>query len=498
MQLPAACAAGRKSCAWLSLIGLALITTLIVNQPAQAADTAKPNIIFILADDLGYGDLGCYGQQQIKTPNLDRMAADGMRFTDAYAGAAVCAPSRCVLMTGRHIGHAHIRGNREATQPGAALSADDVTVARILKDAGYATAIVGKWGLGETAKNKQGLPWRHGFDFFYGYLKQGHAHNYYPEYLWRNQTREKLANILATDPAFKGNVSAKKVQYSHDLFVDEGLKFVREHQDQPFFLYWAFTIPHANNEAGKDGMEVPDFGEYAHTGWPDPEKGKAAMISRMDDGIGRLLALLKELQIDDNTLVIFTSDNGPPADEGGRLPEFNDSNGPLRGFKGDVTEGGIRVPFIARWPKRIAAGAASGSPITFADMMPTLATVAGGHAPSGNDGLDFTPTLAGKQQPELSDRFLYWEFGKVGVYAQAARWQQWKFVRDLRKKTNELYDLSADVGETRDIAADHPQIVAKFDAYLQNARDDTPLWPLTAPAKSERVGVRSEDSATRR
>lgn len=451
-----------------------------------AATEQKPNIIFILADDLGYGDVGCYGQQKIKTPCLDRMAAEGMRFTDAYAGAAVCAPSRCILMTGLHIGHARIRGLREATQPGATLEAEDVTVASVLKEAGYTTGIIGKWGLGETSKNKQGLPWRHGFDFFYGYLKHGHAHNYYPDFLWRNQTQEKLANVLAKNPAFSNRVAEKKLQYSHDLMAAESLKFVREHKVEPFFLYLAYTLPHANNEAGDEGMEVPDYGAYADTDWPKPEKGKAAMISRLDSDIGRLFALLKQLQIDDNTLVLFSSDNGPPANEGGRLPEFNDSNGSLRGFKGSVTEGGVRVPFIARWPGRVPAGAACKDPISFADMMPTLANLTGGNAPSGLDGMDVSPTFLGKSQPELSNRFLYWEFGKDGVMEQAARWNKWKTVRDPKTKQMKLYDLTADLGESRDIATKHPDIVAKFNDYYRTARTESPEWPLLPRAGSGR------------
>ncbi len=219
----------------------------------------RPNIIVILADDLGYGDLGCYGQKRIKTPSIDAMASEGLRFTDAYAGATVCAPSRCVLMTGLHIGHARVRGNTPNLKA-QSLTADDVTVAQVLKDAGYATGLIGKWGLGHDKKAPDGLPNRHGFDYFFGYLAQGHAHNYYPDYLWRNQEKVKLKNVLSTDPAFKGNVAVKKVEYAHDLLVENALKFVRDHREQPFFLYLAFTIPHANDEAGDKGMEVPDYG----------------------------------------------------------------------------------------------------------------------------------------------------------------------------------------------------------------------------------------------
>jgi uncharacterized sulfatase len=462
----------------LSLVACCISTIAAVLSATAADDSRKRNIILIVADDLGYGDLGCYGQKQIKTPSLDRMAAEGMRFTQAYAGGTVCAPSRAVLMTGLHIGHSSVRGLRPPTLPGSSLTATEISIAEVLKGVGYETAVLGKWGLGEPTKNAQGLPSSKGFDFFYGYLTHGHAHNYYPNYLWRNETHEKLPNVLSTDPAHKGLVSEKKVVYSHDLIASESLKFIRQRNDQPFFLYLCYTIPHANNEAGNEGMEVPDYGDYADKEWPNPEKGKAAMISRMDADVGRLLALLKELRIDDDTLVMFSSDNGPPATEGGRQPEFNDSNGPLRGYKGDLYEGGIRVPFITRWPAHINSGTTSDATITFADVLPTLAGVAGVNSPANIDGIDFGPTLFGSDQPELNDRFMYWEFGKIGVYTQAARRNNWKVVRDLEKNSLELYDLATDLGETRNVAAEHPDVVATFDDYFETARSDSKLWPV--------------------
>jgi arylsulfatase A-like enzyme len=449
-----------------------------------------PNIIFILADDLGYGDVGCYGQKRIKTPNIDRMAAEGMRFTDAHAGAPVCAPSRCVLMTGLHQGHARVRGNMPATEPGAALLPQDVTVARVLKDAGYSTGLIGKWGLGEPQGNKQGLPRKQGFDYFFGYLKQGHAHNYYTDYLWRNESKVKLANVTSKDPALKGNVAEKRVQYSHDLFAEDALKFIRDHKDDPFFLDLSFTIPHANDEAGDKGMEVPSLGEYANLDWPEPQKGIAAMITRMDGDVGHLLALLHELKIDDDTLVIFTSDNGPHK-EGGNNPDFNDSNGPLRGYKGNVTEGGIREPFIAWWPGKVPAGKANDSPISFVDIMPTFAALCGGKAPVKIDGLDFSPTLFGSEQPELADRFLYWEFDHDGLVAQSSRWNKWKALRDPKTKKIELYDLSADIGEKHDLAKDHPEIVAKFANYFRTARTDSKEWPVKPPAGHAKTSAAS-------
>ncbi len=464
----------------LPLIVACFATTLPASC-ARAAGAENPNVIFILADDLGYGDLGCYGQEKIQTPNLDRLSEDGLRFTQAYAGGTVCAPSRCVLMTGLHGGHARVRGNKEAFKPGAALQADDVTVARVLSDAGYATGVIGKWGLGEASKNTQGLPRRQGFDYFFGYLKHGDAHNYYPDSLWRNESAVRLPNVISKDPAHKRNVAEKKVQYSHDLFAEEALEFVRRNQGEPFFLYLAFTIPHANNEAGERGMEVPDYGQYADLDWPEPQKGHAAMISRMDRDVGRLLALLAELGLEDDTLVIFTSDNGPHR-EGGFDADFNDSNGPLRGYKGGVTEGGIRVPMIARWPGHVPAGKTSDSPIHFADVMPTLAALGGGKAPARIDGIDFSPTLLGSEQPELADRFLYWEWNKNGLRSQAARWRHWKALRDPQSKSLAIYDLATDIGETRDVVDEHPDIVAKFNDYFRTARTETPNWPVTLAA----------------
>jgi arylsulfatase A-like enzyme len=483
--------AHRRACgAWIANILGVLASACAFAAAGSTSDAAPgpaarpPNVIFILADDLGYGDVGCYGQQRIKTPSVDRMAVEGLRFTQAYAGATVCAPSRCTLMTGLNTGHARVRGNVPATAPGAALVADDVTVARVLKDAGYATALIGKWGLGEPTANKQGLPRRQGFDYFFGYLKQGHAHNYYTDYLWRNETKVKLPNVTSKAPAYKNNVAEKKVVYSHDLLADDGLKFVREHKAGPFFLYWAFTIPHANDEAGDKGMEVPDYGKYAELDWPEPQKGHAAMITRMDRDVGRMLDLLKELGIDDNTLVIFTSDNGPHQ-EGGNDPDFNDSNGPLRGYKGNLTEGGIRVPLVARWPGRVPSGKVSETPVSFADVLPTLAALGSDHAPTALDGSDFSPTLLGGSQPELADRYFYWEWNRDGLRLQAARWRQWKAIRDPASKRIELYDLAADVGEKHNVAAEHADLVAKFQKYLDGARTDSPHWPVAASASAQ-------------
>ncbi len=420
----------------------------------------RPNIIFILADDLGYGDLGCYGQDKILTPNIDRMAEEGVRFTDCYAGSTVCAPSRCALMTGLHTGHCRVRGNARVP-----LLPEDVTVAELLKQAGYVTGIFGKWGLGEPGTT--GVPNRQGFDEWFGYLNQRHAHNYYPEYLWRNEQKVIL----------EGNLGGKRQQYSHDLFTAEALDFVRRHHDRPFFLYLAYTIPHANNELGRktgNGMEVPDDAPYTDKPWPQVEKNKAAMITRMDYHVGLLLSLLRELGIDEQTVVFFSSDNGPHR-EGGVDPEFFDSNGPLRGIKRDLYEGGIRVPMIVRWPGTVPAGKTSDLPWAFWDFLPTAAELAGVQPPSGLDGISVVPAIMGRRQERKG--YLYWEFHERG-FEQAVRLGKWKAVRHGTKKPIELYDLSADISEQHDIAAHHLDIVQHMREIMQTARTESKEFPI--------------------
>ncbi len=443
---------------------------------AGAAGAEKPNIIFILADDLGYGDLGCYGQKVIQTPCLDRMAAEGMRFTDCYAGSTVCAPSRCVLMTGLHTGHARVRGNARVP-----LLPEDVTVAELLKQAGYRTGIIGKWGLGEP--DTTGIPNRQGFDLWFGYLNQRHAHNYYPAFLWLNQEKFPLENevnyTIGGRDVSPGGVATKRVQYSHDLFAAEALKFVEEHRAGPFFLYLAFTIPHANNEAGNRGMEVPDYGPYADRDWPEPQKGHAAMITRMDADIGRLFAKLKELGIDENTVVFFCSDNGPHR-EGGADPAFFNSSGPLTGYKRSLHDGGIRVPGIVRWPGRVKAGAVSDLPWDFADFPPTACELAGVAVPDGLDGVSIAPALLGAGEQRARE-FMYWEFHEGRASSQAVRMGRWKAVRTAPSAPLQLYDLSADIGEKHNIAAQHPEIVARIEAYLKDARTESEHWPLRDP-----------------
>jgi len=444
--------------------------------PETAAKRKKPNIIFILADDLGYGDLGCYGQKQIKTNNLDRMAAEGMRFTQHYAGSTVCAPSRCVLLTGLHTGHCTVRANSPALmKPG------EITVAKILKYAGYITAAIGKWGVGHPPP---GDPARNGFDYFFGYLSMVHAHNYYPEFLWRNERKVKLRNVVEyTNRGYAkgvGGVSTNKLEYSHDLLTKEALEFVEENKDGPFLLYLPYTIPHANNQAGREGMEVPDYGIYKDKDWPEPEKGKAAMITRMDRDIGKLLAKLKVLGIDRSTLVMFSSDNGPHK-EGGVAPDFFDSNGPLRGIKRDLYEGGIRVPLIARWPGKIRPGSVSGHVSAFWDFLPTCVELAGLTLPEDIDGVSMVPTLLGRPYGQKKHKFLYWEFHERGG-KQAVRMGDWKAVRlGWHKNPDsplELYNLKDDIGEKHNITAQHPVAIAKIEVYLKTARTDSPKRPI--------------------
>lgn len=420
----------------------------------------KPNILFILADDLGYGDLGCYGQKQIQTPNLDRFASEGTRFTHCYSGSTVCAPSRCCLMTGMHTGHARIRGNERVP-----LLPEDLTVAEVLKGAGYATGLVGKWGLGEP--DTTGIPNRQGFDEFFGYLNQAHAHNYFPEHLWNNEQMVELTE----------NLGMGRGKYSHDLFTGHALDFLTRHQDHPFFLYLAYTIPHANNERGRyegNGMEVPDLGPYKDQPWPETEKGKAAMISRMDTDIGKILAHLDQLGLTGDTIIFFTSDNGPHR-EGGANPDFFNSSGPLRGIKRDLYEGGIRVPMLARWPERIPAGQVSNQVWTFWDFLPTAAELAGGTIPQGIDGISMLPALVGDKAPE--HEFLYWEFHESGS-KQAVRMGKWKAVRLAAQRPLELYDLEVDPGETRNVAVDRPGEITKIEEYLKQARTESEMWPI--------------------
>lgn len=434
----------------INLEGSDLLKSIENPTSVPSPQKRQPNIIVILADDLGYGDLGCYGQKQIKTPYLDQMAAEGIRFTDFYSGSTVCAPSRCALMTGHHTGHARLRGN--ALVP---LRPKDITVPEVLKAAGYSTAMFGKWGLGEPGTT--GVPNQKGFDEWYGYLNQVHAHDYYPDYLWSNQER----------------VPVPQNTYSHDLFTQKALAYIRRKQNQPFFLYLPYTVPHANNELGDQGMQVPDDAPYSDQQWPQQQKNYAAMITRLDGDVGKILALLSQLGLDEDTIVCFTSDNGPHM-EGGADAEFFNSNGPFQGVKRDLYDGGVRVPMIARWPGTIKVGQ-NHQPFALWDFLPTLAEIAGVQAPPDIDGISLLPALLGRQQQ--NHEFLYWEFHERG-FEQAVRMGSWKAVRHGLNQPIELYDLKTDINEQRNVATHYPAVVQKIEEILDTARTDSLEFPV--------------------
>lgn len=472
----------QKLMAVAALLAMTIASTALANE--------KPNIIFILADDLGYGDLGCYGQKQILTPRLDQMAVEGMRFTQFYAGCTVCAPSRCVLMTGQHTGRTWVRGNAGGNNSIIqSLRSEDVTVADVLKGAGYRNGLIGKWGLGEV--DQPGFPLNKGFDYFYGYLSQVHAHNYYPEFLYRNADRVKLQNVVERPNGqgqdFLGGNASKKVEYSHDLFAQDALSFVRDNAERPFFLYLALTIPHANNEATRmtgNGAEVPSFGIYANREWSDQDKGQAAMITRMDADIGRLIDLLQELGIDQNTLIMFSSDNGPH-NEAGHSPKTFQPSGELKGMKRSLTEGGIRVPMIARWPEKIAAGTVSNFVGSFQDILPTLKELSGSPTDADTTGVSFVPTLLGKG-PQAQHEYLYWEFYEQGS-RQSVRFGDWTAIREpMFDGEVKLFNLSNDLAQSNNVASDNPEVVARAIGFMEQAHQPNKNWtPRGSAAKSK-------------
>jgi len=426
-------------------------------QPAPA--TERPNLIFVMVDDMGYRDIGPYGQKLIATPHLDRMAREGLTFTQAYVGASVCAPSRSVLMTGQHLGHTRVRGNAGMSggvpdHNGARrvpLEPEDITVAQVLKARGYVTGMTGKWGLGEPGST--GDPMFKGFDAWFGFLNQNHAHTHYPDYLWKNQEKVTI----------EANVAGKRGQHTHELFTNFAFDFIRRHRGRPFFLYLPYTLPHQE-------MAVPSLGAYADRPWKQDEKVHAAMIDLIDRDMGRLFALLQELGLDEKTVVFFTSDNGGHRRHDGLF----DSNAPFRGLKGDVYEGGLRAPLLVRWPGRIPAGSRSDLPCMFFDVLPTLADLAGAPPPPGIDGMSLRPTLLGQRQN--SDRMIYWE-QYSGGFQQAVRWNRWKAVRrEGNPASFELYDLVADVAESRNVAAAHPEVVRQIEAYMTTAHTPSPNW----------------------
>ncbi|QDT15997.1 arylsulfatase [Alienimonas californiensis] len=459
--------------------------------PADAGSAAKPNVVWFMADDLGYGDVGAFGATAVPTPNIDALAARGMKFTDFYAGSTVCAPSRSVLMTGLHTGHTPIRGNARVP-----LADGYVTVAETLQDAGYRTGLFGKWGLGEPGS--EGVPTKQGFDEFFGYLNQHHAHNYYPAFLYRNEEVVPQPNVVPAgaagrEPRFGVGYAAKKGAYSAEVIHEEALQFVENSAKGPFFLYYASTLPHANNEARRrpgGGSEVPglqydtetadrylpDYGAFAdRDDWDDATKGQAAMIALLDKQVGELVAKIDELGLTESTLILFTSDNGPHNESGHDLDQF-DANGPLTGLKRTLTEGGIRVPTIACWPGHVPAGTTSDHVAYFGDFYATAADLAGVEPPPGLDSISFAPTLRGYPDQQERHDHLYWEFYEQGS-KQAVRKGDWKAIfRPLGSQTPALYDLSTDLAEQHDVAAEHPEIVAQMVAIAAAEHVPDPQW----------------------
>lgn len=449
----------------------------------QSPAPARPNIVFILADDIGYGELGCYGETRYATPNIDALAREGIRFADFY-GAPECTPSRCSLMTGLDSGHARLRANFAVNARGERirpyLLPQDVTIAEVLHKAGYATACIGKWGLGDAGST--GVPWKQGFDYFYGFLDDAHAHNYYPEFVYRNAEMVPLPKNFGAHG-----------EYIHDDFTREALAFIDRRKSGPFFLYLPYTIPHAEFLAPDDALlHVPlnlSDGWPADKVWPSSVYF-AAMMRRIDRDVGRIMARLRELGLDRNTLVIFASDNGGASAGHGRADSidvrFFKANGPLRGFKSDVYEGGIRVPFIARWPGRIAPGRVDRVPLAMWDVLPTLAAVAGASAPPRLDGISFLPDLLGQPQPPHAH--LYWEFLKDGQPRFAVRRGDWKADRYGLDQPIELYDLATDLGEQHNVAAKHPDLVAQMAAIMKQEHTPAPWFPLRAADAHSRDG----------
>jgi len=463
-----------------------LVSSAVADEPGAVApeSSRRHNILFILADDLGYGELGCYGQEKIKTPRLDRMAEEGMRFTCHYAGFTICSPSRCALMTAKHMGHATVKGN------GGSLRQSDITVAMLLKKSGYKTCMIGKWGL-VGRPGHPGSPNNKGFDHWFGYDNQGFAHFYYPEFLWRNDQKVLYPenHNLRVDGEYIPDVENKGT-YSHDEFTKEALGWLKENKDHPFFLYLPYTIPHAeltvpqdslkpyleknwpekpkiegkgNNGGGGYGSQYSTFtgpNTRGYCGQRHPNATYAGMISRMDRDIGRVLDLLDELGLSENTLVIFSSDNGP-SPEGGQDVEFFDSNGPLSGGKRSLQEGGIRVPMIARWPGKIKSGAVSDHPSAFWDFLPTACEVAGIDPPEGIDGISYLPELLGKTEQQKKHEYFYWIW--------AVRAGKWKLFPAGKNKFR-LYNLEKDIAEQHDVADQFPEVVTRCSKYFEKAK----------------------------
>jgi arylsulfatase A len=481
-----------------------ILTFLLSCALTSLGHARKPNVILIMADDLGFTELGSYGQKKIRTPHLDKLAAEGMRFTACYAGNAVCAPSRCVLMTGKHPGHAYIRNNGEVKPEGQRpIPLSEVTIADLLKKEGYATGAFGKWGLGPPGS--VGGPLQQGFDRFYGFNCQRHAHSYYPNYLWSDDRRVVLENNPPipghaslpkdADPADPRSYDIFKGQaYGPDRINEQVLNFIRGNKEKPFFVYYPTLIPHVALHVPDEELEPylklkwndPPFtreGGYGYTPHFTPRAAYAAMITRMDRYMGNVFNLLKDLGLEKDTIILFTSDNGTTHLKGEVDYDFFESVKPLRGLKGSLYEGGVRVPMIARWPGRVKASSQSARTIGAEDCLPTIIELLGldDRVPDGVDGVSFAPSLLGKKQKERP--FLYREFSGYG--GQQAVWVgKWKGVRQkmLRKKKDpleiELYDLDADISESRNIAAEQPKVVAEIRKLMAEEHTPSKHFPM--------------------
>jgi arylsulfatase A-like enzyme len=453
--------------------------------------STRPNIIYILADDLGYGDLSCYGQKKFSTPNIDKLAAEGIRFTNHYAGCAVSAPSRSSLLTGLHTGHTPIRGNLAVKPEGQwPLPAETVTFPKLLQQAGYKTGAFGKWGLGFIGTT--GDPNKQGFDEFFGFNCQTLAHNYYTDHLWHNQEKIML-------PENNGHETG---MYAPNLIHDKAIEFIDKNKNNRFFMFYCTTIPHAELTAPEEyiakyrnkflpeksfkGVDSgPKYRKGPYGSQPEVHATFAAMVTLLDDKVGEIVAELKKLGIEKNTIIIFSSDNGPHK-EGGADPDYFDSNGPLKGYKRDLYEGGIREPMIVKWPGKIVAGKTTDHISAFWDVMPTLAEIAGVKTPKGIDGISFLPTLLGGKQPQ--HEYLYWEFYEMGG-RMAMRMGNWKAVQynitAVPKPPTELYDLSNDQGETKNLASSHPDIVKKMEALMISSHTPSKVFTFSANAVNE-------------
>jgi arylsulfatase A len=461
---------------------LAIAWTVVALRTAAALPAAgpppKPNVIFVLSDDLAQGDLGCYGQKRIKTPYLDAMAKEGTRFTQAYCGTSVCAPSRTSLLIGKHTGHSPIRANREVQPEGQKpLPVGTYTVAKLFKDHGYATACIGKWGMGMF--HTDGSPLKVGFDHFFGYNCQRHAHSYFPTYLYRDDQRFDL-------PGNDGKGVGKT--YAQNLIADETLAWVTANQDRPFFLFYSVTLPHGRHE-------IDDQGVYKNEKWTEQQKNYAAQVTRLDSDVGRLLGKLKELHLDDKTLVIVAGDNGSsfaPNSEIGML--FDQTmGGELRGYKRSLYEGGLRQACLVRWPGVVPAGRLCDEPWAFWDFLPTCADLIGVQLPDDiqTDGLSILPLLKGGEAPKRD--YFYWELHEARPSLQAVRFGDWKAVKNGPSAALELYDLKADPAEKTNLAAEHPEVAAKAALWINAAHEDHPDWPLRdrpAPKKKNEPSSR--------